>query len=254
MPLDQVNNGDSGTSARGKINTAIAQVDTNTTAIATKQPLDAELTALAGLATDGLIAKTAAGTATTRTITGTSNKITVSNGDGVSGNPTLNIGTDVVTLTDSQVLTNKTLTSPLGIVKADVGLGNVDNTSDANKPVSTATQTALNLKQDIGGNSTLKYKLSLAETAGRSVANADLNSAIEFTIAGPETFNVILGAASFVNGGSLFIQNSETSAGTLTLGALGGANLRVGTKGTTLLPGDTCMIIRFSVAEWIRFF
>lgn len=30
----------------------------------------------------------------------------------------------------------------------DIGLGNVDNTSDANKPVSTATQTALDLKQD----------------------------------------------------------------------------------------------------------
>lgn len=33
--------------------------------------------------------------------------------------------------------------------KADVGLGNVDNTSDLNKPISTATQTALNLKADL---------------------------------------------------------------------------------------------------------
>jgi len=33
------------------------------------------------------------------------------------------------------------------IDKTFVGLGNVDNTSDANKPVSTATQTALNLRQ-----------------------------------------------------------------------------------------------------------
>ena len=41
----------------------------------------------------------------------------------------------------------KTFTAqPVGIVKASVGLGNVDNTSDVNKPVSTATQTALNLK------------------------------------------------------------------------------------------------------------
>lgn len=31
-------------------------------------------------------------------------------------------------------------------VKGDVGLGNVDNTSDLNKPISTATQTALNAK------------------------------------------------------------------------------------------------------------
>jgi hypothetical protein len=34
-------------------------------------------------------------------------------------------------------------------IKSDVGLGNVDNTSDANKPVSTAAQTALDLKADI---------------------------------------------------------------------------------------------------------
>lgn len=32
--------------------------------------------------------------------------------------------------------------------KSDVGLSNVDNTSDANKPISTATQTALNAKQN----------------------------------------------------------------------------------------------------------
>ena len=34
----------------------------------------------------------------------------------------------------------------VNITKANIGLGNVDNTSDADKPVSTATQTALNLK------------------------------------------------------------------------------------------------------------
>lgn len=34
------------------------------------------------------------------------------------------------------------------VTKSDVGLGNVDNTSDADKPVSTATQSALNAKQD----------------------------------------------------------------------------------------------------------
>ena len=38
------------------------------------------------------------------------------------------------------------IANPHGVTKAQVGLGNVDNTSDANKPISTATQTALNLK------------------------------------------------------------------------------------------------------------
>lgn len=34
------------------------------------------------------------------------------------------------------------------LAKGDIGLGNVNNTSDANKPISTATQTALNIKAD----------------------------------------------------------------------------------------------------------
>jgi hypothetical protein len=38
-----------------------------------------------------------------------------------------------------------------GITKSMVGLGNVDNTSDANKPVSTATQTALDAKASLSG-------------------------------------------------------------------------------------------------------
>lgn len=45
-------------------------------------------------------------------------------------------------------ITSSELKAALGLTKADVGLGNVDNTSDANKPVSTATQTALNSKVD----------------------------------------------------------------------------------------------------------
>ena len=40
-------------------------------------------------------------------------------------------------------------TGDVTLVKGDVGLGNVDNTSDANKPVSTAQQTALDLKANL---------------------------------------------------------------------------------------------------------
>ena len=55
----------------------------------------------------------------------------------------------LVTTTGSQTLTNKTITSPSGLVKGDVGLGNVDNTADTAKPVSTAQQTALDLKANL---------------------------------------------------------------------------------------------------------
>jgi len=39
--------------------------------------------------------------------------------------------------------------NPHFVTKAQVGLGDVDNTSDLNKPISTATQAALNLKTDL---------------------------------------------------------------------------------------------------------
>lgn len=41
----------------------------------------------------------------------------------------------------------------LGLAKADVGLGNVDNTADASKPVSTAQATAIALKANKAGES-----------------------------------------------------------------------------------------------------
>jgi|CXWL01.1.fsa_nt_gi hypothetical protein len=41
------------------------------------------------------------------------------------------------------------LANPHVVTKTQVGLGNADNTSDANKPVSTAQQTALDLKADL---------------------------------------------------------------------------------------------------------
>jgi hypothetical protein len=60
------------------------------------QGFDSDLSAVAGLSTTGLIARSGAGTATTRTITGTANQIAVTNGDGVAGNPTLSLPADVV--------------------------------------------------------------------------------------------------------------------------------------------------------------
>lgn len=42
-------------------------------------------------------------------------------------------------------------TGAVTLVKEDVGLGNVDNTSDVNKSISTATQTALNAKANLTG-------------------------------------------------------------------------------------------------------
>ena len=73
--------------------------------------------------------------------------------------------------------------NPHNTTKADIGLGNVDNTSDLNKPISTATQTALNNKQDkltnpITGTGTVNYltKFTASGTIGNSIVYENNNS------------------------------------------------------------------------------
>lgn len=94
-----------------------ADFATLSSAISGKQPLDGDLTTIAGLTptTDNLI-QSVAGAWASRT--------------------------------------PAQLKSTLGLVKADVGLGNVDNTSDASKPISSATQTALDGKQPLDSDLT----------------------------------------------------------------------------------------------------
>lgn len=62
--------------------------------------------------------------------------------------------------------------------KAAVGLGNVDNTSDANKPISTATQTALNAKVDANTAITGATKTKITyDSKGLVTAGADATTA-----------------------------------------------------------------------------
>jgi hypothetical protein len=74
------------------------------------QASDADLTAIAALASTGIAVRTASNTWAQRTITGTAAELTVTNGDGVSGNPTLSLPT-ALTFTGKTV-TNGTFASP----------------------------------------------------------------------------------------------------------------------------------------------
>lgn len=69
---------------------------------------------------------------------------------GTYPNPALTAsGASAGTYTKVTVDTKGRVTSGTSATASDVGLGNVNNTSDADKPVSTATQTALNLKANL---------------------------------------------------------------------------------------------------------
>lgn len=93
-----------------------------------KQALSTELTGLAGLSANGLVARTSAGNYASRTIAGTSNRLTVTNGDGVSGNPTLDISSSYVgqsTITTLGTITTGAWTGT-AIAVANGGTGATD--------------------------------------------------------------------------------------------------------------------------------
>ena len=117
----------------------------------------------------------------------------------------------------------------LSLTKADVGLGSVDNTADTAKPVSTAQQTALNLKADKattvtgtgalsgGGDLSANRTLDVA-TAGitlAKMANLAQDQVIGRTTAStgvPETFTVTAAARTVLD-------DTTTAAMLTTLGA-----------------------------------
>lgn len=138
------------------------------------QPHDPTLNSLVS-AGNGIMTKTATSTITPRTVTGTANEITITNGDGVSGNPTISIPTSV-TFTGKTIsggtFSSPTINTPSGITKSDVGLGNVDNTSDLNKPISTSTQTALDAKVAGPASATNNAVAIFAGTSGKQVGNS----------------------------------------------------------------------------------
>ena len=142
------------TPTAGTSNTAIA-----TTAFVMAAALDANIPGQTGnagkfLGTDGTNASWAAPLPTQ---TGHSGEFLTTNGTVSSWG---NVPSSLPTQTghSGEFLTTNGTVSSWGIpTKSTVGLSNVDNTSDTNKPVSTATQTALNAKQDtLVSNSNIK--------------------------------------------------------------------------------------------------
>lgn len=84
-------------------------------------------------------------------------------------------------------------TGTVTLAKGDVGLGNVDNTADSQKPISSATQTALNAKADSATltshlnntsnpHATTKAQVGLANVDNTSDANKPISAATQVVL------------------------------------------------------------------------
>ncbi|MGU3399219.1 hypothetical protein ACLBWS_05670 [Brucellaceae bacterium D45D] len=125
--------------------------------------------------------------------------------------------------------------------KSDVGLGNVDNTSDLNKPVSTAQQSALNLKANSASLGSAAY--SQASDFATAAQGAKADSAIQ-SVNG-KTGNSVTLAKGDVGLGN--VDNTADLAkpiSTATQTALNGkASSAQGAKADTAIqPGDSRLI------------
>ena len=99
--------------------------------------------------------------------------------------------------------------NPHSVTKAQVGLGNVDNTSDANKPVSTAMQTALNLKLNKSIFDDLFEKVEVSTGVYAIKAKYDF-----YSTGGVSAYG--LGSTDGSGGGSMVVWGTE-SAGAVPL-------------------------------------
>jgi hypothetical protein len=127
--------------------------------------------------------------------------------------------------------------NPHSVTKAQVGLGNADNTSDVNKPVSTAQQNALNLKVDkVTGYALSKndFTDALLSKLNGIAAGAQVNVP---TNLGSTANASNVTVSSSTGSGTVFPAATQSNAGTLSAadkakldGIQAGAQVNVGTN------------------------
>jgi len=151
---------------------------------------------------------------------------------------------------DHTSLTN----NPHSVTKSQVGLGNVDNTSDADKPVSTAQQTALN------GKANTSHTHSIANVTGLQSeldAKQDINwslPASDHTAVGNQT-DAIDAGATIVAGEAVYLASdgewAKTDASaTATAEALLAIALEAGSDNSPMLVALPNSFVRDDSWNW----
>ena len=192
------------------------------------QPLDAELTAFSGLATNGLVVKTGAGAAATRSIAVSGTGLSITNADGVAGNPTI---------TSNATNANTASTLVARDASGNFSAGTITAALTGNASTATTLQTARNiaLTGDATGTASFNgsanasistsipgignYRTSVLITANTTLTTSDFGKF--YQIATNSGITVTLPSASGLNGKTFLFWANNVSA-TLSITASGG--------------------------------
>jgi hypothetical protein len=130
--------------------------------------------------------------------------------------------------------------------KTAVGLGNVDNTSDANKPVSTATQTALDAK-------TNKLITTNRQTASYTLVLSDADKLVEMNVATANDLTIPLNSSvAFATGTQILL--AQYGAGQTTIVPTSGVTVRSnGAKLKLNVQYSGATLIKIDTDEWYLF-
>jgi hypothetical protein len=155
-------------------------------------------------------------------------------------------------------------TGIIDVTKSDVGLSNVDNTADASKPISTATQTALDLKESLANKNAVSGYAGLGTDAKVSSTNLPAVSIAAHLYSGngadgtivfdgsstvlgiapsgnvytlvrdiyPENMTVNSGVTVKPVGYCIFVRTKLTNAGTISYVGVAGSNGSAGVNAT----------------------
>lgn len=155
---------------------------------------------------------------------------------------TLVSGTNIKTIEGQSLLGS----GNIDLAKGDVGLGNVDNTSDANKPVSTATQTALDAK-------TNKLIVANRQTASYTLVLSDADKLIEMNVGSANNLTIPLNSSvAFATGTQILL--AQYGAGQTTIVATSGVTVRSnGAKLKLNVQYSGATLIKIATDEWYLF-